>query len=86
MIEIAILSFGIGAVLGGLTFVGGYKTGYKFGHADGYKKAMCPPSSGADMGILTLLLATLGMNNCASWGTPTHTPKQEKPQDKETAE
>lgn len=85
MIEIAIISFGIGAVLGGVTFFGGYKTGYKLGHADGYKKALCPSSHGADMGILALLLATLGMNNYVNWGTPT-TAKQEKNQNKETAE
>lgn len=85
MIEIAIISFGIGAVLGGVTFFGAYKTGYKFGHADGYKKAMCHPPYDAGMGIIALLLATLGMNNCANWGAPTAT-KQEKPQDKSTAE
>ena len=39
MIEIAILSFGIGAVLGGLTFFGGYHIGYRYGLEAGYNEA-----------------------------------------------
>jgi hypothetical protein len=39
MIEIAIISFGIGAVLGGLTFFGGYHIGYRYGLEAGYNEA-----------------------------------------------
>lgn len=39
MIEVAIISFGIGAVLGGVTFFGGYHIGYRYGLEAGYNEA-----------------------------------------------
>jgi hypothetical protein len=84
MIEIAIISFGIGSVLGGLTFFGGYHIGYKFGHADGYKKACHEQaSSRQDMLILTEIFKH--MNQPPSFGNYFQ-PKPEEETKKETAE
>ena len=80
MIEIAIISFGIGAVLGGLTFFGGYKTGYNLGHADGYKKA-CEEQARSKQDLLILTEIFKHMNQSPSFGNYCQ-PKPEK----ETAE